>query len=265
MTASFQVDTDGYRGPVGLLLSLISAQKVDLWQLSVSELVDAYLAELEKMRELDLEIATEFLVVAATLLELKCRRLFPDLGQDEIDEDFAFFEERDLLLARLLEVKTYRDASDSFVELLESASHIVPHVGYLEEPYASLMPDLLFGVTPGMLAKKLERFIAAEAAKTVDVSHLPEHPISVQEAARDVVHRLVGVKKCTFDELMDQAATKFEVVVGFLVILELYRQSRIQIDQERSMAEICIEWKSESLSSRELDNFLESSGFLIGD
>ncbi|MDA8270176.1 MAG: ScpA family protein [Actinomycetota bacterium] len=261
---SFEVDTETYKGPIGLLLSLITVQKVDLWQLSISDLVDDYLSELERMRELDLEVATEFLVVASTLLELKCRRLFPS-DQVEIDEEFAFFEERDLLIARLLEIKTYRDAASSFTAMMEAASRTVPHIGILGEPFSSLMPDLLMGVTPKRLADSLGRFLASETEQEVDISHLPEHPLSISEAAEDVIVRLMDMGKCSFADLLSQASTRFEVVVGFLAILELYRQSRVKLEQHNSLGEISIEWTSEQFSPEEIAEFLEFSGFDLGN
>jgi len=262
---SFEIETEAYKGPIGLLLSLITAQKVDLWQLSISDLVDGYLAELERMKQLDLEIATEFLIVAATLVELKCRRLFPNHDPSEFDEDFAFFEERDLLIARLLEVKTYRDVSVAFLALLDQSAKVYPHFGSLEEPYSSMVPDLLPGVTPERLANSLRRFFVSESPDSVDTSHLPVHPVSISQAARSVVVKLLEIRRCTFDELMNNQSTKFEVVVGFLAVLELYRQSRILIEQRASLGEIAIEWVSEGFSSDELEEFLESAGFHIGE
>ncbi len=262
---SFEVETEIYKGPIGLLLSLITAQKVDLWELSISDLVDDYLTELEHMRELDLEIATEFLVVASTLLELKCRRLLPNSNPLEIDDDFAFFEERDLLIARLLEVKTYHDASITFLDMIENAAKTIPHPGVLEQPFASLMPDILAGITPERLASSLRRFLISEPDSIVDVSHLPAHPVSISQAARGVVLRLIEMQRCSFEELMDQAQTRIEVVVGFLAVLELYRQSRILIEQESSLREIVVEWASAAFSLEELEEFLEESGFHLGE
>ncbi len=261
---SFEVETEAYTGPIGLLLSLISAQKVDLWQLSISDLIDAYLAELDRMREMDLEIATEFLVVASALLELKCRRLFPS-DEEELDEEFAFFEERDLLLARLLEVKAYRDASQGLVELLETASSSVPHVGMLDEPYLSMMPDILTGITPDRLARSLNRLLVTDSPESVDVSHLPEHPVAISQAAREVLVRLMDIRRCSFALLMESAGSRFEIVVGFLAILELYRQSRVLLDQENSLGEISIQWTSDNLTPDEIEEFLEVSGFHLGD
>lgn len=259
---SFAVQTDGYEGPISLLLSLITVQKVDLWQLSIVDLVDGYLAELDRMRYLDLEIATEFLVVASTLLELKCRRLFPNSDPTEIDEEYAFFEERDLLIARLLETKAYRDAAAQFVERFNLTLLSTPRVGVLEEPYQSMLPDLLAGVTPTRLARSLERFLIGEPEE-VDVSHLPFHSVSIAEVARKVVFRLSDLVKCTFAELMKEAGSRLEIVVGFLAILELYRQSRVDISQNDTFGELEIAWTSSRLSNSEMDIFIENSGFEV--
>src|ERR671919_1453544 len=107
----YEVRTDVYEGPFDLLLHLILKQEVDLWEISLSTIVDSYLEELERMETLDLEVATEFLLIAATLVELKARRLLPGLDELELDEELLRFEERDLLLARLLECKTFKDAA----------------------------------------------------------------------------------------------------------------------------------------------------------
>lgn len=259
---SFAVQTDGYEGPISLLLSLITVQKVDLWQLSIADLVDGYLAELDRMRYLDLEIATEFLVVASTLLELKCRRLFPNSDPTEIDEEFAFFEERDLLIARLLETKAYRDAASQFVERFTSTTLSSPRIGMLEEPFQSMLPDLLAGVTLTRLANSLERFLIGEPEE-VDISHLPPHSLSISQVARKVVIRLSDLVKCTFVELMEEAGSRLEVVVGFLAILELYRQSRVEISQQDALGELEIAWTSSRLSNSEMELFLENSGFEV--
>src|SRR3712207_1802775 len=106
----YEVQTTVYEGPFDLLLHLITREEVDLWEISLSAIVDAYVTEVERMDVVDLDGATEFLVIAATLVELKCRRLLPGPADVDVDEELALFEERDLLLARLLECKTFRDA-----------------------------------------------------------------------------------------------------------------------------------------------------------
>src|ERR1700710_807212 len=107
----YAVSTPVFEGPFALLLHLILQEEVDLWEVSLARIVDAFLAEVEKLGEMDLEIATEFLLIAATLVELKARRLLPDADDLELDEELLRFEERDLLLGRLLECKTFKDAA----------------------------------------------------------------------------------------------------------------------------------------------------------
>jgi segregation and condensation protein A len=96
----YTVSTPVFEGPFDLLLHLITREQVDLWEVSISAIVDAYVAHLEAMSDLlDLEVATEFLLIAAILLELKAHRLLPASAEVDLDEDLALWEERDLLLA----------------------------------------------------------------------------------------------------------------------------------------------------------------------
>ena len=107
----YEVQTPVFEGPFDLLLHLILREQVDLYEVSLSTIVDGYLAELERMEQLDLEVASEFLLIAATLVELKSRRLLP-VGDDlDLDEELALWEERDLLLHRLVECKTFKEAA----------------------------------------------------------------------------------------------------------------------------------------------------------
>ena len=104
---SVTVSTPVYEGPFDLLLNLIMKEEVELYEVSLSSIVDAYLAELERLDTCDLEMATEFLLIASILVELKTRRLLPSDRRMDQDDEFGLWEERDLLLARLLECKTF--------------------------------------------------------------------------------------------------------------------------------------------------------------
>ena len=139
---SFQVHTDSFQGPFDLLLQLILKDDVDLYEVRLCEIVDAYLEEVARLEACDLEVSTEFLLIAATLVELKCRRLLPIDDGIDLDEELGLWEERDMLLARLLECKTFKDASAVLVGLMDSASRSVPRRVGLEEmqKVASPMP-----------------------------------------------------------------------------------------------------------------------------
>src|SRR6478672_12805086 len=148
---SYAVRTPVFEGPFDLLLHLILKQEVELWEVSLSEIVDAYISELDLLEELDLDVATEFLLIAATLVELKARRLLPGLDELELDEELLRFEERDLLLARLLECKTFKDAAQAVAARMRQAARSVPRTAGPEEPFRSLAPDPLARVTPKLL------------------------------------------------------------------------------------------------------------------
>src|SRR5918994_126159 len=122
---AIDVATPVYEGPFDLLLQLILAEEVDLYEVSLARIVDAYLAEIERLQALDLDVATEFLLIAATLVELKARRLLPGTADLDLDEELALWEERDLLLARLLECKTFKDVSQVFNHLADQADRSV--------------------------------------------------------------------------------------------------------------------------------------------
>jgi segregation and condensation protein A len=125
----YTVSTPVFEGPFDLLLHLITREQVDLWEVSLSDIVEQYVATLEAMRTaLDLEVATEFLLIAAVLLELKARRLLPGRDDVELEEELGLWEERDLLLARLLECKTFKDAASSMLRLMDTAGLAWPRV-----------------------------------------------------------------------------------------------------------------------------------------
>src|ERR687898_67547 len=144
---AIDVATPVYEGPFDLLLQLILAEEVDLFEVNLARIVDVYLAEIERMQALDLDLATEFLLIAATLVELKARRLLPGRADVDLDEEFALWEERDLLLARLLECKTFKDVSAVFSRLASDADRSFPRAVGPDERFAALVPDLLEGTT----------------------------------------------------------------------------------------------------------------------
>ena len=154
---AYEVQTTVFEGPFDLLLHLILNEQVDLYEISLSRIVDAYIAELEKMEGLDLEVATEFLLIAATLVELKARRLLPGDPDVELDDEVSLWEERDLLLARLVECKTFKDAALLLSAMADEAGRSFPRTAGLDERYSDLAPDLLAGVTAADLQAAMVR------------------------------------------------------------------------------------------------------------
>ncbi len=238
----YQVSTPVFEGPFDLLLHLISRQQVDLWEVSLASIVDAYVATLEEMRGLDLEVATEFLLVAAILVELKARRLLPGSDDVELDEELALWEERDLLLARLLEAKTFKQAAAALARLMDSAALSVARRGVLEEPYASLAPDLLAGVTAAVLREAAAKALAPRPAPRVDLDHVAPVRVSVADAVAELRSELPGHGWVTFRHLAGGADSRLGVIVRFLAVLELYKQGALDLEQAGTFGELRVAW-----------------------
>ncbi len=237
-----QVRTDAFEGPFDLLLHLILKDEVDLYEVNLSTIVDAYLAELERMDLCDLESATEFLLIAATLVELKCRRLLPVDDSVDLDEELGFWEERDLLLSRLLECKTFKDAAKVFEQLADRAALSAPRRAGMEERFLDLTPDLLSGVKPEMLRRAFLRVASAKPEPTVDLFHVTAVKASVSDAIAEFVHDLPTRGRVTFRTLTAGFTERVEVVVRFLAVLELFKQGMIEIEQPGAFGDLTVEW-----------------------
>lgn len=238
----YQVSTPVFEGPFDLLLHLITREQVDLWEVSLASIVDEYVATLEAMRGLDLEVATEFLLIAAILVELKTRRLLPGREDVDLDEELALWEERDLLLARLLEAKTFKDAAAAMGRLMDQAGRSFPRVGGMEEPFAALAPDPLESVRPEQLRDALERLFAPRPNNRVLLDHVAPVRISVAEMAAELRSELPGKGRVAFRALAERAEGRLEVIVRFLALLELYKHGAIELEQASNFSELYVTW-----------------------
>lgn len=239
---SYDVRTPVFEGPFDLLLHLITREEVDLYEVSLTTIVDAYLAELDRLETMDLDVATEFLLIAATLVELKSRRLLPGRDTVDLDEELALFEERDLLLARLLECKTFKDAARALNQLADEAGRSVPRRAGIEERFLSVMPDLLAGVTPGDLRAALIRALTPKAPPRVDLDHVAPVRASVRDAVEELLDELPRAQRITFRRLTQSLVERLEVIVRFLAVLELFKQGLVDVGQGSTFGEIEIVW-----------------------
>jgi segregation and condensation protein A len=239
----YTVSTPVFEGPFDLLLHLINRDQVDLWEVSLSSIVDEYVAGLEQMRAaLDLDVATEFVLIAAVLLELKARRLLPGRDDVEIEEELALWEERDLLLARLLECKTFKDASGSMQRLMDATARSWPRVAGLDGRFVDLAPDLLAGVTPERLRDSLQALLAPRPAARLLLDHVAPVRISVHDAVDELVQQLPRLGRISFTELTVHLTERLEVIVRFLALLELYKQGLVELEQASSFGELHVSW-----------------------
>ena len=238
----YAVSTPTFDGPFDLLLHLILREEVDIHEISLSNIVTAYLEEVSRMPTVDLDLATEFLLIAATLIELKTRRLLPGKDDGDLDEELELWEERDLLLARLLDCKTFKDVASVFSDLVSRADLSFPRMAGPEERFASLMPDLLEGVSPLRLQRAYLRAAAQKPPKVIGLEHVAPIRASVAEALVTVSDRLRIDGKTTFRRLVDGITDRIEIVVRFLAILELFKQGRVDLGQVERFGEIEVIW-----------------------
>ena len=240
---SVTVTTSVYEGPFDLLLNLILKEEVDLYEVSLSAIVDAYLAELESLQSCDLEAATEFLLIASILVELKTRRLLPTHGRADPDDEFGLWEERDLLLARLLECKTFKDAAVSLKRMAAEASRSRPRRAGLEDRFMHLAPDILDGVTTYQLQAAYMTAMTPRQSVHVDTDTIAPIRISVADAVAELVDELPRSGTVTFRHLTRSLSDRIEIVVWFLAVLELYKQGVVELDQLDSFGDIHVGWR----------------------
>lgn len=238
----YDVSTPVFDGPFDLLLHLIMRQEVDIHEVSLTSIVTAYLAEIERMQRLDLDVATEFLLIAATLVDLKTRRLVPSRDALDLDEELAIWEERDLLIARLLDCKTFKDVAGVFDELMDRASLSFPRRSGPDERFAGLMPDMLDGVTPERLRRAFLRASRPKAPVAIDLSHVTAVRANVTDAVIEMLEVLPALGTTTFRALTEAIVERLEVVVRFLAILELYKQGRVGLEQADRFGDIQVTW-----------------------
>jgi len=239
---SIDVSTPVYEGPFDLLLQLIQQEKVDIYEVNLAVVVDRYLVELDKMQSLDLDVATEFLLIAATLVELKTRRLLPGVTDGDLDEEFALWEERDLLLARLIECKTFKDVAQVFSRLADDADLSFPRLVGPDERFAGLMPDLLEGTSVRRLQSAAIRALTPRPEPIVDLFHVNPVRFTVAEAVAELIDELPRVGRISFRRLTADLADRLEVIVRFLAILELFKQGFVELDQTERFGDIDIRW-----------------------
>ncbi|SFT58526.1 condensin subunit ScpA [Geodermatophilus amargosae] len=240
--ARFTVRLTNFEGPFDLLLQLISRHQLDVTEIALSVVTDEFIAHLRALGdELDLDQASEFLVVASTLLDLKAARLLP-AADIEDEDDLELLEARDLLFARLLQYRAYKQAAAFLRERETVAAGRHAREAPLEPRFAELLPEVLLGITPERFAALAAQALTPKEPPTVGVAHLHAPPVSVAEQLLAVRTALVGAGTLTFRSLTGDCTTTMEVVARFLALLELYRQQRVTFTQPTPLGELHVRW-----------------------
>ncbi len=238
----FTVRLANFEGPFDLLLQLIAKHKLDVTEVALSKVTDEFMAYIRALGpDWDLDETTEFLVVAATLLDLKAARLLP-AAEVEDEADLALLEARDLLFARLLQYRAYKQIADIFSRRLDDEARRFPRTVGLEPHHAELLPDVVISIGPEGFAKLAVKAMQPRPRPQVYVDHIHAPLVSVQEQAGIVVARLKELGEASFRALVEDTDDTLTVVARFLALLELYREKAVALDQESALGELTVRW-----------------------
>ncbi|WP_082032064.1 segregation and condensation protein A [Nocardia vulneris] len=255
--SGFHLRLSNFQGPFDLLLTLISSRKLDVTEVALHKVTDEFIAYTKALTaalsddatttlraDKILDQTTEFLVVAATLLDLKAARLLPS-GEMTDAEDLELLEARDLLFARLLQYRAFKQVAELLGELEAVALRRYPRAVGLEERFADLLPEVTLGVDAHEFAAIAAAAFRPRPVPKVGLDHLHNHAVSIAEQAALVLERLKLAGKggwTTFTELVADCTVPVEIVARFLALLELYRGKTIEFDQPDPLGPLSISW-----------------------
>jgi segregation and condensation protein A len=256
--SAFHVHLDVYDGPFDLLLSLIAKRRLDVTLVSIAQVTDEFIGYLRSHEDdWDLDQASEFLVVAATLLDLKVARLLPSAEVDE--EDLALLEARDLLLARLLQYRAYKEVASLFAEGMQQAAQRYPRSVGLEPAFAALLPETDLGVDAAEFARLAALALAPKPVPVVSVDHIHMQVVSVAEQSAIIAARLRVIGAATFRSLIADCPDTMTIVGRFLALLELYRSGAVAFDQVAPLAELNVRWVADPDTAPTIDSDVDDS------
>ncbi|AWB86119.1 segregation and condensation protein A [Mycetocola zhujimingii] len=250
----FQVALGNFEGPFDLLLSLITKHELDITEISLSRVTDefiSYLRGLDSAEEMDQ--ASEFLVVAATLLDLKIAGLLPQ-GELVDAEDVALLEARDLLFARLLQYRAFKEASAWFSGKFENESLRHARSVRLEEKFRQRKPELVWTVTLDDFAALATLALTPPEIPVVGLDHLHAPLVSIREQAAHVVAMLKHGEPMSFRQIIAGADAKGVIIARFLAVLELYRRAALSFEQLEPLGELTLKWTAENFTEETLAN-----------
>lgn len=232
----YKIKLEAFEGPLALLLHLIEKNRIDIYDIPVAAVAEQYLAYLRAWSEFNLEMATEFLTMASTLLLIKSRMLLPKpVRTEEASEEEE--DPRAALVERLVEYRRYREAGDALQELLRHRQRYVrrlPQVFALERvlPKGMTLQDLLaaFAALWETVAEEFRTIVREE--------------VTVQDKMADIVGLLSEHGgRLEFHQALKRSGSKSEIVSTFLAILELIRLKRILVHQKKAFGEIYLQWR----------------------
>lgn len=260
MAISFVLDK--FEGPLDLLLHLIEKNKVDIYDIPIVEITRQYLDYVNQMEKEDLNIVSDFLVMAATLLDIKSRMLLPV----EINEEGEEEDPRAELVARLLEYKKYKAMAQELQDMETGARGLLFKLPTVPKEVAKYEPPidldkLLDGVTLAKLQRVFDSVMKRQRDKVDPIRSnfgtIKREPISLENRIREVMRFARQHRRFCFRQMLEQQGDRLEIVVTFLAVLELMKMGKICLTQESIFDEMNIETIEEEGSETELELDLE--------
>lgn len=239
---TYAVKLDVFEGPLDLLLHLVSKERVNVADVSISSITDEYLRAVKAMGEIDLNLASSFLVMVATLLELKSLKLLPGRVGDD-PELAALLEERDHLLHRLIEYATFKEVALQFIDWFGENEGYHPRTAGLPEELVPALPDIFVGLTADKLAVAAAKALAVKPTVSVDAAHITPIRVSVGEIVELLIEEIRLKGRTSFRALCGQAKERLEVIVRFLALLELFKNQSVDLEQKAPFDEIVVRWR----------------------
>lgn len=238
----YEIILESFEGPLDLLYNLIEKEKVDIYDIPIHNITDQYIDHINSMKELDLEITSEFLIMATTLIEIKSKMLLPKVIRED-EEDLEEEDPRDELVRRLLEYKKYKQVSLELKDR-ESTYKKIYYKAREEIEYYDDELDLE-GVDLNSLMNVYEKILenCIDLESDVDFEEIKRDDITIEESIENVLYILRNNEKVKFENLFELNTTVSVVVTTFLAILELIKQKHIVIEQDHNFSEIFVKSK----------------------
>ena len=260
----FRVHLSNFEGPFDLLLQLISRHKLDITEVALSQVTDEFIGHIKAAGPAwDLDQTSQFVVVAATLLDLKAARLLPS-GEVDDPEDLALLEARDLLFARLLQYRAFKRVSAYLARTLEEQARRFPREVGLESRFARLLPEVTLTITPERFAALAAKALAPKQAEVVSLAHLHAPAVSVRDQARLIADRLRRSSALTFRALTGDSPDRVTTVARFLALLELFREGAVAFEQVSALGELTVRWTGSSEGELDISDEFDSPDSLTG-
>ncbi|MGI6705503.1 MAG: segregation and condensation protein A [Clostridia bacterium] len=243
---SYHIRLQQFEGPLDLLLHLIEKAKIDIQEIFVSEITEQYLKYLRQMEELDMEVASEFILIAATLVEIKSRSLLPKRKKEmDINLTDEMEDPEEKFIQHLLEYKKYKEASEKFRQRENVFSKV--YFKLPEEVLEDDHPVVLTGLTKDCLLAAFEKVLSRKkiSMEVPEPRQIHRDTFTTQNKIEQI-KRALDLRKCiVFQELFKEDTTRIEVIVSFIALLELLKQNYVRVVQKDLFGDIYIMKKDE--------------------